>query len=547
MGHELHNGDAGLSASNTEGIILYGSAPSPCVRRVVISLVEKGLDFDTVEVDLANMEQRTPAYLALNPNGFVPTLSHGEHVIFESWAINEYLEEQFPDKPLLPSDPYLRAQARMWIAAEGAMAKLFRPLMYQRLQAPILHSSRTAAEAERITRRHTDDPTDIAWEHKIWNMEVLSPTEEQDKADQLMAWLDILENALVDQTFLVGNAFSLADISVYPRVRMYSWAGLTIDPNQYPNVDRWILLLDQHPSFERSLPEAAKKLEKLAKSPLLTKLRNALNKPPESRNLANRSVIWLMGKVIRKIQRVDELLTNNASTRTLPLPRAGAVAVIPRAIEQHNGQSSEKLELFSFSPSPFCNRIEQLVKILGQPYTVTEIDINAGAHESPAFLAMNPQGDLPVLKHGDRTLYNSAVIAEYLVDTFAELQSWMPGDSQSRAELRMWLAHESGSHKELKPLWDRYVAQKHSPAVFTTNEENSLNRIGEKLQRLESTLQQQTFLLGESPSYADLAWHSQLHCLQQMPGFTVNDYPAISRWLQVMTQRPNHTLATAAN
>ena len=547
MGHELQDTAAKLSANNTEGLILYGAAPSPCVRRVVICLLEKGLEFDTVEVDLANMEQRSPAYLALNPNGFVPTLSHGEHVIFESGAINEYLEEQFPDKPLLPSVPYLRAQARMWIAAEGAMAKLFRPLMYQRVQAPILHSSRTAAEAERITRRSTDDPTDIAWEHKIWNMQVLSPAEEQEKADQLMAWLDILENALAGQTFLVGNAFSLADISVYPRVRMYSWAGLTIDPKQYPNVHRWMLLLDQHPSFEQSMPAAAKKLQGLATSPLLTKLRQALNKSPESRNLANKGVIRLMGKVIRKMQRVDKLLTATASTRSLPLPRAGKQAVTPKIVDQKTSNATGNLQLFSFSPSPFCNRIEQLLKLIGEPYTLTEIDIHAGAHQSPAFLEMNPLGDLPVLKHGDKVIYNSAVIAEYLIDTFAELRSWMPGDSQSRAELRMWLAHESGSHKELKPLWDRYVAGKNSPAAFTTSEENALARVGDKLQRLESTLAGQPFLLGDVPSYADLAWQSQLHCLQQVPGFKISDYPAISQWLQAMQQSPEQTLASAAN
>ena len=68
MDHELQDTGAKLSAGNAEAMILYGAAVSPCMRRVVICLLEKGLNFDTVEIDLANMEQRSPAYLALNPN-----------------------------------------------------------------------------------------------------------------------------------------------------------------------------------------------------------------------------------------------------------------------------------------------------------------------------------------------------------------------------------------------------------------------------------------------------------------------------------------------
>ena len=64
------------------------------------------------------MEQLTPDYLALNPNGVVPTLVHDGNVIFESSVINEYLNEALPGPSLLPEDAASRATARSWIKFE---------------------------------------------------------------------------------------------------------------------------------------------------------------------------------------------------------------------------------------------------------------------------------------------------------------------------------------------------------------------------------------------------------------------------------------------
>jgi glutathione S-transferase len=98
-------------------------------------LLEKGLEWTTRIVDLTRMEQKRPEYLALNPNGVVPTLVHGERVIYESNVITEYLDDVFPTPRLYPRDPWECAQAKMWQAFELAMAKEYRPLMYLRSSA----------------------------------------------------------------------------------------------------------------------------------------------------------------------------------------------------------------------------------------------------------------------------------------------------------------------------------------------------------------------------------------------------------------------------
>src|SRR6185369_524316 len=122
--------------SMADGLVLYDFHGSPCARRVRAVLLEKGLRWTTRLVDLTRLEQKRPGYLALNPNGVVPTLVHGDRVVWESNVITEYLDATFPDPPLYPADPWACARAKMWQAFELAMAKDFRPLMYARVIGP---------------------------------------------------------------------------------------------------------------------------------------------------------------------------------------------------------------------------------------------------------------------------------------------------------------------------------------------------------------------------------------------------------------------------
>src|SRR2546427_5729487 len=146
----------------TESITLYDSPGSPCARRVRAVLLEKGLAWTTRLVDLTRMEQKRPEYLALNPNGVVPTLVHGDRVLYESNIITEYLDDVFPDPPLYPRDPWARAQAKIWQAFELAMAKEFRPLMYLRVIGPY-DRLRPRDEVLADARRSTDDPAHLDW------------------------------------------------------------------------------------------------------------------------------------------------------------------------------------------------------------------------------------------------------------------------------------------------------------------------------------------------------------------------------------------------
>src|SRR6201995_5052260 len=89
----------------------------PYVQRAVIALAEKGVPFERIDIDLANKPEW---FLRVSPLGKTPVLLVGDHAIFESAVILEYLEETQP-KPLHPAAPLRRAEHRSWVEFGSAV------------------------------------------------------------------------------------------------------------------------------------------------------------------------------------------------------------------------------------------------------------------------------------------------------------------------------------------------------------------------------------------------------------------------------------------
>jgi len=88
---------------------------SSCAQKVRFALAEKGLDWEGVELNLRRGDQQQPEYLRINPKGLVPALEHDSEIIVESNIILDYLNEAFPEPPLLPEAPLDRARVRWWM------------------------------------------------------------------------------------------------------------------------------------------------------------------------------------------------------------------------------------------------------------------------------------------------------------------------------------------------------------------------------------------------------------------------------------------------
>jgi glutathione S-transferase len=138
----------------------------------------------------------------------------------------------------------------MWQAFELAMAKEFRPLMYVRVIGP-LHRQRPRAVVLADARESTDDPAHLDWVERVYDDAVVADAEARHLESLLVQRLDRLETALTDD-WLVGGDYSIADLSVAPRVQMYPMAGIPLDDTRHPRVCAWLARLAARPAFANS-------------------------------------------------------------------------------------------------------------------------------------------------------------------------------------------------------------------------------------------------------------------------------------------------------
>jgi glutathione S-transferase len=132
------------------------------------------------------------------------------------------------------------------------MAKEFRPLLYHRIMGP-MKRARPRDDEMAAAARHTTDPAHLEWSARVYDGEVISEAEAARLGALLYGRLRRLDDELGRHAHLVGDDFTIADVSMLPRVAMYPWIGLPIDAGEYPHVAAWMERLDGRPSFARSL------------------------------------------------------------------------------------------------------------------------------------------------------------------------------------------------------------------------------------------------------------------------------------------------------
>jgi glutathione S-transferase len=232
------------------GIILYDAANSPAGRRVRMTLLEKGLKFESRWLDLALLDQKRPAYLQLNPSGLVPTLVHDGGVLFESNVINEYLDAIFPLPPLVPREPVARAQMQMWMAFELEWAKPFRDIIYETFAKERLQ--RSGVSAETLATTISTRTTNPAYLHMARQL-LTNPRNDalvEDRIAILFERLAWMEAQLADgRHWLLGNEFTLADIALAPRIAMFPLIGIHDLDRLFPRIGAFMSRVAERPSW----------------------------------------------------------------------------------------------------------------------------------------------------------------------------------------------------------------------------------------------------------------------------------------------------------
>jgi glutathione S-transferase len=187
-------------------LTLYDAPRCPYCARVRIVLAEKRIHYETVTIDLGDR----PAWIyEKNPTGKVPVLEEGAWVLPESAVIMEYLEERFPDPPLLPDDEAERAEARLWIWD---------------------HDRRLADDYYAFRRGEPREPL----EHR----------------------LDELDGVLEKRGQIAGDEYSLADIAYVPwLLRARDLLGVELEP--WPALEDWLARLCERPAVAEELAVVA--------------------------------------------------------------------------------------------------------------------------------------------------------------------------------------------------------------------------------------------------------------------------------------------------
>ena len=204
---------------------LYDCATAPSPRRARMFLAEKGLEWDTVEIDLRKGEQLGEAYRKVNPGGTVPALEHDGEIITENAAIAAYVEALHPEPPLLGATPLQKARVQEWnarceLGGLMAIAEALRnssPAMVDRALPGPKPVPQIPALAERGLMR-------LSW------------------------WFRAMERRLQSSEYMAGDFYSMADITATVVVDFSRWVKAQPD-DDHPAISAYMERMRARPSY----------------------------------------------------------------------------------------------------------------------------------------------------------------------------------------------------------------------------------------------------------------------------------------------------------
>ncbi len=189
------------------------------------------------------------------------------------------------------------------------------------------------------------------------------------------------------------------------------------------------------------------------------------------------------------------------------------------------------MKLYHHPLSGHSHRAVLFAALLGVPHELVEVDLKAGAHKQPAFLALNPFGQVPVLDDAGVVIADSNAILVYLAKK-AGATNWLPEDARGAAAVQRWLSVAAGE-VAYGPAAARLIT------VFGAkfNPDEVIARAHALLAKLEAQLTGHDWLVGDHPTIADIAIYSYV---ARAPEGNVDlaPYPAVNAFLRRVEALP---------
>jgi glutathione S-transferase len=195
---------------------IWGRTDSSNVQKVLWCCGELGIEFERLDWGGKFGGNKDKDYLALNPNGLVPTMKDGDFVLWESNSILRYLNAKYGNGRLLPSSPEAMANANRWMDWQlSTLNPAIVPLFWNLIRTP-------ADKRDPKTIQNALEKTTAAWQ--------------------------MVENQLQQGLFVAGDQLSLGDIPV--GVWAYRWFNLPIERPKLSNLENWYERLKQRKPYQ---------------------------------------------------------------------------------------------------------------------------------------------------------------------------------------------------------------------------------------------------------------------------------------------------------
>jgi glutathione S-transferase len=200
-------------------LTIWGRANSVNVQKVLWCLAELDLAYERIDAGMAFGKNDQPEYLAMNPNGRVPTLVDGDYVLWESNSIMRYLNLAYGNgSPIYPQAPQARAAVDRWLDwSLSTLQPVDRPVFWALVRTPVEKRDMIAIQK------------DVDAEAEVWR---------------------VPEALLGSRRYIEGDQFTIADIVLGAFARR--WFGVEgVTRPKLPNLERWFALISERPGFKK--------------------------------------------------------------------------------------------------------------------------------------------------------------------------------------------------------------------------------------------------------------------------------------------------------
>jgi len=230
-------------------LTLYHNAASTCSQKVRWVFAEKGMEFESKEIDLLAGDQHQDWYTAINPKHVVPSLVDGDAVILESSLIIRYLDDLQPG--LAPAAPLERYRMNKWIhRIDQEIHPVAATVTFALGPRRLINSQPDEVREASINK--IIDPAARAKRRSVLDHGIEAP-EFKGALTTFVKMLDDLEAALEGADWVAGSAPSLADGAVLPYVLRLSHLGMDPLIDDRPKVAAWFARMQARPSYEESV------------------------------------------------------------------------------------------------------------------------------------------------------------------------------------------------------------------------------------------------------------------------------------------------------